>query len=119
KGDQRQQERGARDRESATGKAHATIVPSPENEGVLGELGVERRERGAAGNELGVGQRVERYVDRVLGFVQVERVVLDIEEPGDDLAHRAVRLEVREGRDLVPRVVIRVQPPQLQESAVV
>src|SRR5690349_14942851 len=70
----------------------------------LAQRVVERRERCATGNEVGVTERVEGSVDGFLRIVHVARIGVRVEESGDDLAHGVTLLQVVHRGDLVRRI---------------
>src|SRR5512139_2720860 len=80
-------------------RAPALAGPPP-GRAALAQTRVERGERGAPGNEVGVAERVERRVDRLLRVVQVARVGLRVQQPGDDLARGVPLLQVVHHGDL-------------------
>src|SRR5881227_990604 len=71
-----------------------------------------------AGAELIFAERIERRFDRVEEFMQIAVILLDEQEPGDDLAGGVALLQIGHRRDPVARIVIGRELAQPQHRSV-
>src|SRR4051794_7151434 len=94
------------------------------NSGSVPELPLSQRfvhllQGGAARAELALPQLVQRLRHRIEAAVEVARRVVDVEQPGHDLADRMARLDMGYRGDPVGGVVVGGELPQPDHGAVV
>src|SRR5882757_10104493 len=85
----------------------------------LAQAGVDLVQRGGAGAQRLLIQRVERRLDGVEMGMQIFRVRIDVQQAGDDLALGGMLLKKSHGAEAVMRIVIGVKLAQRELGAVV
>src|SRR4029077_3909167 len=86
-------------------------TPSP-------QTGVQPLERGGAGAKLRLFKLVQRLLDRGEVVMKIVRLLVDIDEPGRDLAGRGALVQKIDRRDSVVHVMLGRDLAQVDRGAV-
>src|SRR6185437_11856407 len=100
-------------------KVYPVPRAAPKRGGSLTQPRVELRERRGSRAELALAELVERLRDGIEVRMQVARLRVDVEQPGDDLSLGIARLHVGHRGDAVGSVVAFLELAQAQHRAVV